>query len=159
MSTKREQVLPKNRPEDKNPAPKMSKVYLTPDGREMPRDIPMAPPLGYKPQDPLHKRIREMIIGERLAQEARERGMETFDESDDFDIGDDIDPTSPYEEHFDPWGFEPGAARAAIQRGREAPPSSTLPEDKPAPAPSSNKKPTQGQKPVAKQPEPEDDHS
>lgn len=63
---------------------------------------PMAPPLGYKRQPSLSEQIREMVRHERLQADLAAQGVETFDEADDFSIGDDFDPKSPFEEHFDP---------------------------------------------------------
>jgi len=77
------------------------KDYLTADGREKPDATPMAPPLGYKKQPTLHEQIRNMIVSERLRQEAMSLDAETLEEADDFEIGD-FDPTSPYEYNFDP---------------------------------------------------------
>lgn len=57
----------------------------------------MAPPVGYKPAPSLADQIREMVRSERLAREAAEAGYETFEEADDFDVGDDFDPSSPWE--------------------------------------------------------------
>jgi len=71
-------------------------------GKEIVSPLPMQPPLGYKRQDPLAIRIREMIIGEKLRQAAIDAGMETFEEADDFDVDDDFDPSTPYENDFDP---------------------------------------------------------
>lgn len=102
------------------PGVKSNLGYLTKDGRERPDPTPMAPPIGWKPSEPLHKRIREMIISERLAQEAAAAGDETFEEADDFDVGDDYDPTAPYEEQFDPVGYEPGAMMQAVKEHNEA---------------------------------------
>lgn len=75
---------------------------LTPDGRELLDPTPMAPPVGYKRQPSLAEQIREMVRSERLAADLEAAGYETFDEAEDFEIGDDYDPTSPYEQHFDP---------------------------------------------------------
>lgn len=63
---------------------------------------PMEPPLGYKKQPSMVELIREQIRSARLAEEAEAAGMETFEESEDFDVGDDYDPQSPYENEFDP---------------------------------------------------------
>jgi hypothetical protein len=76
-------------------------TYLNERGHELPSGVPMAPPLGYKKQPSLHETIRNMIRSERLAQEAATAGFETFDEADDFDVGDDLDPSSPYELEFE----------------------------------------------------------
>ncbi|QXP44253.1 MAG: hypothetical protein [Arizlama microvirus] len=108
------------RPEHLAKRVKTNYHYLTPDGAERPDPTPMAPPIGYKPSDPLHKKIRQMIISEKLAMEAREANLETLDEADDFDVGDDYDPSSPYEEHFDPIGYDPGAARQAVSEHQAA---------------------------------------
>lgn len=120
MATKQLKEETPIRPEHQAKRVKTNGGYLTKDGAERPNPTPMAPPIGWKPSDPLHKRIREMIISERLRQEAAAAGMETLDEADDFDVGDDYDPASPYEEHFDPIGYEPGAARAAVEEHQAA---------------------------------------
>lgn len=107
--------------EEKITRVKTNRGYLTADGREIPNGTPMAPPIGYRPPDPLHLKIRQMIISEKLAREAAEAGMETFEEADDFDTGeDDLDPTSPYEEQFDPAGYDPGAARRFVEEQARA---------------------------------------
>lgn len=56
-------------------------------------------------------RIQGIIRGERLKEEMRNAGKETFEEADDFDVGDDFDPTSPYEEIFDPGLAEESRAK------------------------------------------------
>lgn len=64
---------------------------------------PMAPPIGYIKRESLFDTVREMVRSEALRQAAEESGLETFEEADDFDIPDDpIDPSSPYENDFDP---------------------------------------------------------
>lgn len=83
---------------------------LTPDGKEIPDPKPLAPPVGYVKRDSLAEQIRQMVLGEKLAQEAAAAGAETFDEADDFDVGDDYDPRSPYEANFDPMTPEEAAA-------------------------------------------------
>ena len=70
----------------------------------MPDPDPLEPPIGYKRQPSLAEQIREMVRSERLRQEMDSAGVETFEESDDFDVGDDFDPTSPYEADFEPLG-------------------------------------------------------
>lgn len=103
---------------------------LTPEGAEVPDPTPMQPPIGYKRQPSLADQIRQMVISERLAQEAAEAGAETFDEADDFDVGDDYDPTSPYEMDFDQ------ASPAELRARRDA----AMKEDKPEAPPSRSKK-------------------
>lgn len=75
---------------------------LTPDGREIPDPRPIAPPVGYKKQPSMFEHMRSLIRSEQLAREAAAAGFDTFEESDDFDVGDDYDPTSPYENEFEP---------------------------------------------------------
>jgi len=72
------------------------------DGRLMVSPLPIAPPLGYKKQPTLAEQMRAMIRSEALRVAAQESGHETFEEADDFDVDDDFDPTSPFEEVFDP---------------------------------------------------------
>lgn len=62
---------------------------------------PMAIPVGYKQPETLADQIRRMVRSERLAQEVEAAGFETWEEADDFDVDDDFDPTSPYEQNFD----------------------------------------------------------
>ena len=75
---------------------------LTPDGLEIPDPTPIAPPIGYVKQPSLVAQIRAMVRSEKLRLEAEAMGAETFEDADDFDVGDDFDPTSPYEADFEP---------------------------------------------------------
>lgn len=79
-----------------------SKAMLDEHGHEVVSNVPEAPPLGWKRQPTMVDHIREMVRSERLRQEAAEAGAETFEEAEDFEIGDDLDPTSPYEAEFEP---------------------------------------------------------
>jgi len=80
-----------------------SKTHLDALGRELLDSTPMAPPVGYVRQPTMVDIIRAQIRGERLREEAANMGMESFEEADDFEIPDDpVDPSSPYEEIFDP---------------------------------------------------------
>lgn len=120
---------------------------LAPDGSEVPDPTPMAPPVGYKPAPSLADQIREMVRSERLAREAQEAGFETFEEADDFDVGDDYEPNTPYEETFDPQGrssFTPvdevtrqeqAANEAAKAKAPSSPPEPSVPAQ---PAPPAN---------------------
>lgn len=68
---------------------------LDPLGQLVPDPTPMAPPIGYKRQPSMVEIIREQI---RLAGlEAANQGYESFEEADDFDVGDDPELRSPYE--------------------------------------------------------------
>lgn len=83
---------------------------LTADGREVPDSTPMAPPVGYVKQKTITERIREMVRSEHLRRAAEEAGAETFEEADDFNVPDDLEPASGYENDDI---FEPEPAPAA----------------------------------------------
>lgn len=72
------------------------------DGREYPDPTPVAPPIGFIKQPTMAETMRAMIQSQELRRAAAESGQETFEEADDFNVGDDYDPTSPYEEQFEP---------------------------------------------------------
>lgn len=108
-------------------------------GREYMDSTPMAPPVGYKREPTIAERIRDMVRGEHLRNAALAAGAETFEEADDFDIPDDdtYDPSTPYEEVFEPELAAAGPSVPAPAAGGEggggdptAPP--------PAPDPSHN---------------------
>lgn len=89
-------------------------------GREIPDPEPMQPPIGYNRQPTLSEQMRAMIVSERLARAAAEAGAETFEEADDFEVGDDweAEKHSPYEANFDPMTAEEKAALSS--QGRDA---------------------------------------
>lgn len=92
--------------------------FIDPDGRELVDPTPVAPPVGYERRPSMVDIIRAQVR-EHASRYAEDNDMETFDEADDFVIGDDYDPSSPYEENFDPVGFEPGAARKFVTEQEE----------------------------------------
>lgn len=121
--------------------------------REMPSSLPIAPPIGYKKTPSLSDQIREMVRSEKLAAALAERGMETFEEADDFDIPDDpVDPQSAYEADFEGDATEPfrtptpvirdhkkeyGSVEEFLHERPEFDPRNPLPEQlRPEPAPS-----------------------
>lgn len=117
--------------------------YLNAKGQELPDPTPMQPPVGFIKQESLHDKIRAMVVSEKLRMEAQAAGKETFEEADDFDVEDDYDPTSPYEEIFDPpatlaereQGFAnriAAATRKAFQEDVPKPPPGEAP---PSPGP------------------------
>lgn len=75
-------------------------------GQEVPDPVPMAPAVGYQRQPSMEERIVQMIRGEHLRLAAEASGYESFEESDDFDVGDEVEPASQFEEQFDPVGYE-----------------------------------------------------
>lgn len=82
---------------------KLSDRGLDRDGKLIPDPTPIAPPIGFKKTPSMVEIVRNMVRSERLAAEARAAGAETFEESEDFDVGDDgPDLTSGFENDFDP---------------------------------------------------------
>lgn len=99
-------------------------VFIDELGREVPDPRPMAPPVGYKKQPSIFELVREATARE-VALYAANREPESFEEADDFEIDDDYDPHSPWENDFDPpWSevrkaiAEDRAAKANLQPGK-----------------------------------------
>lgn len=111
-------------------------------GREYPNPVPMEAPIGFVPMKPLHEQIREMVLRE-IGSQAETEGFESLEESDDFEIGEDFDPQSPWELDFEPTAPWPGnpeviaAEEAALKSrgegGAEPPPDSQKEPASPAP--------------------------
>lgn len=72
-------------------------LQINEHGQLMPSGVPIAPPVGYNPQPSLRETIRAMVQSEKLAQEARDAGFETFDEANDFGDDDDDEPLTRHE--------------------------------------------------------------
>lgn len=81
--------------------------YRKPDGRyERPDPRPMAIPIGMERPESLQEKMRRLIRDEAVNMQLAQGGVETFEEADNFNIPDDpIDPSTPYEEDFDPHGM------------------------------------------------------
>lgn len=107
---------------------------LSPTGGEILDPTPIAPPVGFSQQPSMAEYIRDLIRSEKLAQEAAEAGMETFEESEDFDIDDDFDPTTPYEAEFDP-EFQDAKQQLIDEHKRGVKGQEPLPGEPPAPTP------------------------
>lgn len=129
---------------------KLERKGQDPDtGREIPDDVPMQPAVGFVKQDSMVQRVREMVASELLRRHADAEGFDTFEEADDFDIGDDIDPDTPYEAEFEPVQVvvdrEAKARAEAEQLAQEtaarpgAPPAPAEQGTQPAPAPAAPK--------------------
>nr|DAV46553.1 MAG TPA: hypothetical protein [Microviridae sp.] len=71
-------------------------------GEELVDGRSMEPPLGYVPSESLAEQIARAVRSYALAKEVSDAGGETLEEADDFDVGDDFDPSSPYEAYFEP---------------------------------------------------------
>lgn len=71
---------------------------------EKPDPTPLAPAIGYKREPSLAEKIRQMVRSEKLRQELESTGAESFEDADDFDVGDDFEhlPMSGHENDFDP---------------------------------------------------------
>lgn len=65
-------------------------------GWEKPDPTPLARAIAFHAPPSLQDQIRRMIAHE-MSQQAALNGQETFEEADDFDVGDDYDPKSPWE--------------------------------------------------------------
>lgn len=76
-------------------------ALLDENGWEIPDPTPVSLPLGFRRPERLAETIQR-LVRTQLSQLAEARGMESFEESEDFDVGDDHDPASPYETFFDP---------------------------------------------------------
>lgn len=98
----------------------------------IPDPTPMQPPIGYKKQPSMMEVLRQQIR-EDLSREAAQRGHESFEEADDFDVGDDLDPHSPWENEFDPPISElVSEGQQAAQAKKPAPPTDGPAPTKPA---------------------------
>ncbi len=71
------------------------------EGREYMDGTPVAIPAKISQHDNEFDRLKRFMRSEQLARELDAQGFDTPDEADDFDVGDDFDPASPYEHDFD----------------------------------------------------------
>lgn len=71
-------------------------------GEEIPDTTKPELPLGFKKPESLAEQVRRLVRSEHIKMAAQAAGVETWEEADDFDVGDDYDPRSPFEEIFDP---------------------------------------------------------
>lgn len=71
-------------------------------GEELVDGRSMEPPLGYEPSESLAEQIARAVRSHAIQQAIADAGGETEEEANDFDVGDDFDPTSPYEAYFEP---------------------------------------------------------
>lgn len=70
-------------------------------GREILDPTPVSIPAGFKRPETMEERVQR-LVRTQLSAEAAAKGEETFEESEDFEVGDDFDPSTPYETFFDP---------------------------------------------------------
>lgn len=71
-------------------------------GEELLDPRPMSVAVGFKRPPSLAEMVKNLVRNERVQRDFETHGIETFDEADDFEVGDDLDPSSPWEESFDP---------------------------------------------------------
>jgi len=64
---------------------------------------PVALPVGMKKPESIAEMVQRLVRSSELRRYAESKGAETFEEAEDFDVGDDIDPSTPYELEFDPY--------------------------------------------------------
>jgi len=74
---------------------------LTENGREMPDPQPHTPSIKARRAASIRDHVVDVVRSEQFRRLMEESGEETFEEADDFDIDDDFDPSSPYEEFFE----------------------------------------------------------
>lgn len=86
---------------------------------EVPDPVPMSPPVGYRAQPSMADVVREMVRGELMRRAADEAGVESFEDADDFDVDDDYDPSSPWEQDFDLTPVEELRRRRAAAEAEE----------------------------------------
>lgn len=114
-------------------------INLDHNGHEMPNPTPMQPPVGYRRQKTIAEQMREMIRQASL--EAAQAGAETEEEANDFDVGEDMEPSSPWESDFEPDpALDHMIALASRPPQQESPPPATPVKGAASqPAPSSGK--------------------
>lgn len=80
--------------------------------RETVSSIPHSATVKFKTRkvDTLHELMA------RMSQLAEDREMETLEDADDFNVGDDYDPTSPWEEQFNPQGDSLGFLATGLKK-------------------------------------------
>lgn len=115
---------------------KLSGKRQTVDGAELPSDVPIAPPIGYKKQPTMVEHIRNAVRSEQLRLAAEAAGAESFEEADDFEVEDDLEPISAYEfeRFFEPPAESRPAAQADSPKPAEPAPAPASPAPSPAPA-------------------------
>lgn len=73
-------------------------------GRELPDPVPLAPPVGWFKQPSMFDHVRDLVRSEHMRMYAEAQGAETFEEASDFNVDDEMFPSSEYEDASD---FEP----------------------------------------------------
>lgn len=91
---------------------------LNEKGHEVLDPTPIAIPVGFKLPESMTDMVRRFVRHE-LSRQADEKGFETFEESDDFDIEDDPPlPETKWELNYDQETAPRKPARSAAKRGK-----------------------------------------
>lgn len=69
-------------------------------GEEMMDPTPVALPIAFKRPESVGQ-MMQRLIKNHYSKVAAAEGLDSFDDADDFDIGDDVEPKSPYESDLD----------------------------------------------------------
>lgn len=79
----------------------MRKGTLNQAGEEVLDPRPVAIPAGFKRPETLQEQVAR-LVRTSVSEWANRQGMETFEESEDFEVDDEFDPQSRFETFFDP---------------------------------------------------------
>lgn len=83
-----------------DPGTKLSPIRHNEEGEELLDTTKRQPPLGHKKTVPLHLQIRQAVRLQKILDD--EAVGETMEEAEDFEVGDDFEPLSPYEQDHIP---------------------------------------------------------
>lgn len=132
------------------------RAFLSEDGRkEIGDPVPVAPPAGLNRPLTTEERFRRIIRSEHLARIADAQDVDTFDESDDFDIPDDPEsarePTPHEIEALE--GDRRNELRRYMENERRKPKPSSSATPAPTKAPAEDPKPARTPQPAPATPE------
>lgn len=80
----------------------LEKLKLRPKFMESNDPTPIAMPSHLRRPPSIQEQIAAAVRSEAFNRYVSQQGLETFEEAEDFDVGDDFDPDSPWELEFDP---------------------------------------------------------
>lgn len=83
-------------PENPEPGVKLSPIRHNDRGEEVLDTFKRAPPVGFKKTESIHERLLQSVRLAKLEM-LRDNAPETEEEADDFEIGEDFEPMSKYE--------------------------------------------------------------
>lgn len=70
------------------------------EGHEVPDPRPVSIPAGFQRPPSLQEQVRRLLPD--MIRQQQEQEVETWEDANDFDVGDDFDPSSPWETIYDP---------------------------------------------------------